>query len=213
MRLPVVVLAIVFGVGPLAMAQDPAAPTQPPPATPAPDAADAPPVTGLVSGEALPDYRIGPGDALSVLFWRDKEMSADVVVRPDGRITLPVLHEIEVVGLTTEELRDKVTTLGRKYLTDPRVSIVVRQIRSRYVFITGKIARPGPYALYGPMTVLQLIAMAGGLQDYANKGNISVIRHENGQQLRLPFNYKQVSKGDALAQNITLRPGDTVVVP
>jgi polysaccharide biosynthesis/export protein len=214
-----VVLLLVLGTGAEAQEQTPstagqATAAQDPVAPPAaPGGADTAPVTGLASGAPLQDYHIGPGDSLSVLFWREKEMSADVVVRPDGRVTLPVLNEVEVVGLTTEDMRDKITTLARKYMTDPRVSIVVRQIRSRYVFITGKIGRPGPYPLYGPMTVLQLISMAAGLQDYADKGKIVVVRHENGNQVRLPFNYKQVVKGKGLEQNITLQPGDTVVVP
>jgi polysaccharide export outer membrane protein len=211
-KVPLLVRAVVFiGIATVAYAQD--APRQaPPPGSPEQEA-DAP-VTGIISGVSLPDYRIGPGDALSVVFWRDRDMSADVVVRPDGRITLPVLNEVDVVGLTTEELREKITTLGRKYVTDPRVSIVVRQIKSRYVFITGKINRPGPYALYGPTTVLQLIAMAGGLRDYADANNIVVIRNDGkGKQVSHRFDYKRVAKGGDLEQNLTLQPGDTVVVP
>jgi polysaccharide export outer membrane protein len=150
---------------------------------------------------------------LSIVYWRDREMSAEVIVRPDGKITLPVLNEVEVANVTPEELREQLTTLARKYVTDPRLSVVVRAIRSRYCFITGRIGRPGPYPLYGPMSVLQLIAMAGGLQDYADKSNIVVVRTENGQQVRHKFNYKEVIGGGSLDQNIMLRPGDTVVVP
>jgi polysaccharide export outer membrane protein len=172
------------------------------------------PVSGSAAGEPLPDYRIGLGDALSVIFRRAPDMSADVVVRPDGRITLPVINEVDVIGLTTEDLRAKITELGSKYVNEPSVSILVRQINSRYVFITGKINRPGPYTLYGPMSVLQLIAMAGGLRDYADSSHIAVIRtDQSGKQVRQEFNYKRVVNGDDLEQNTTLQPGDTVVVP
>ncbi len=171
------------------------------------------PVTGVVPGGNLPEYRIGPGDVLGVMFWRDKELTTDVVVRPDGRITLPVMNEMEVVGLSTEELRTRITERARKYVTDPIVSIIVRQIHSRYVFITGKVNKPGPYSLYGPMSVLQLIAMAAGLQEYADKSGIVIVRDDNGKQQRLAFNFDDVVKRGALAQNIMLKPGDTVVVP
>jgi polysaccharide export outer membrane protein len=176
-------------------------------------AADMMPVTGLAPGGNLPEYRIGPGDVLGVLFWRDRELTTDVVVRPDGRISLPVMNEMEVVGLSTEELRARITERARKYVADPIVSVVVRQIHSRYVFITGKVNKPGPYQLYGPMSVLQLIAMAAGLQEYADKSAIVIVRDENGKQQRLPFNFDDVVKRGILTHNIMLRPGDTVVVP
>lgn len=171
------------------------------------------PITGLAPGGHLPEYRIGPGDVLGVLFWRDKELTSDVVVRPDGRISLPVMNEMDVVGLSTEELRARITERARKYVTDPIVSVVVREIHSRFVFITGKVNKPGPYQLYGPMSVLQLIAMAAGVQEYADKSGIAIVRDENGKQQRLPFNYDDVVKRGILSQNIMLKPGDTVVVP
>jgi polysaccharide biosynthesis/export protein len=171
------------------------------------------PVTGVAPGGNLPEYRIGPGDVLGVMYWRDKELTADVVVRPDGRITLPVLNEMDVVGLSTEELRTRITERARKYVTEPIVSVIVRQIHSRYVFITGKVNKPGPYSLYGPMSVLQLIAMAAGLQEYADKAGIVIVRDENGKQQRLAFNFDDVVRRGVLAQNIMLKPGDTVVVP
>ena len=171
------------------------------------------PVTGLAPGGNLPEYRIGPGDVLGVMFWRDRELTTDVVVRPDGRISLPVMNEMDVVGLSTEELRARITERARKYVSDPIVSVVVRQIHSRFVFITGKVNKPGPYQLYGPMNVLQLIAMAAGVQEYADKDGIAIVRDENGKQQRLPFNYDDVVKRGILTQNIMLKPGDTVVVP
>lgn len=193
---------------PSPVGQVPAAPSSPAVSDGAPPG----PITGMVPG-SLPEYRIGPGDVLGVLFWRDKELSSDAVVRPDGRISLPVMNEIQVVGLSTDELRVLITERARKYVADPIVSVVVREIRSRFVFITGKVNKPGPYPLYGPMSVLQLIAMAAGVQEYADKTAIVIVRDENGKQQRLPFNYSDVVKKGDLSQNVMLKPGDTVVVP
>ena len=160
-----------------------------------------------------PDYVIGPDDVLQVLFWREKDHSAEVVVRPDGMISLPLINDVHVVGLTPDQLRDKVTELAKKYIEDPTVSIIVKTINSRKVFITGQVAKPGPYALGAPTTVLQLIAMAGGLGDFADQKNIAIMRTEGGKQVRYKFNYRDVIKGKNLKQDILLKPGDTVIVP
>jgi polysaccharide export outer membrane protein len=183
-------------------AQVPAAPVQ----EPAPEQPN--------PASQLKDYRIGPGDVLAVLFWREKELSGEVVVRPDGLITLPVLNEVQAAGLTTEELRTRVTERAMKFVTQaPIVSIVVRQINSRSVYITGKVHKPGPYTIYGPMRVLQLIALAGGLAEFADSSKIMIVRTENDKQTSFLFNYKDVVKKGLLDQNIALQPGDTVVVP
>jgi polysaccharide export outer membrane protein len=184
-------------------AQAPSAVPVDPPQEPAPNTAP-----------QLKDYRIGPGDALGILFWREKELSGEVVVRPDGLITLPVLNEVPAAGLTTEELRTRVIERSMKFMTQaPIVSIVVRQINSRTVYITGKVNKPGPYTIYGPMRVLQLISLAGGLAEFADKSKILIVRTENDKQTSFLFNYNDVVKKAALAQNIALQPGDTVVVP
>jgi polysaccharide export outer membrane protein len=159
------------------------------------------------------DYVIGPEDVLGVLFWRETDMSGDVAVRPDGMITLPLVGEIKAAGLRPDALRDTVQQAAGKYLTDPNVTIVVRQLNSRKVFITGQVATPGSFPLTGPRTVLQLIAIAGGLNEYADSENITIMREEAGKTRSFKFNYKDVSKGKKLEQNIQLRPGDTVVVP
>jgi len=166
------------------------------------------------SGVVTPDdYVIGPDDTLSVVFWRDKDMSADVEVRPDGKISPPVINEVVAAGLTAEQLRARITEAASKFVTDPTVSVVVKGINSRKVFITGMVAKPGDYSIPGRTTVLQLIAMAGGLHEFADAKNISINRFENGHQVSLRFNYKDVSKGKNLRQNIELKPGDTVIVP
>jgi polysaccharide export outer membrane protein len=161
-----------------------------------------------------PGYVIGPEDVLSVVFWRDKDMSAElVVVRPDGNISLPLLNEIHAAGLTPEQLRLKVNEAAAQYVEEPNASVVLKEIHSRNVFITGNVAKPASYPLTGSMRVLQLIAMAGGLLEYADSGSIVVIRTIGGKQTFHSFNYKEVVKQKNTEQNILLSPGDTVVVP
>ena len=158
-------------------------------------------------------YVIGADDVLSVVFWRDKDMSAEVVVRPDGKITLPLLNEVQAAGLTPEQLRQHLTEAASKYVEEPTASVVVKEIHSRNVFVTGNVAKPATYALNGDTTVLQLLAMAGGLLEYADSKHIVVIRNDNGKTQYLKFNYNEVIKQKNPAQNVVLKPGDTVVVP
>jgi polysaccharide export outer membrane protein len=160
-----------------------------------------------------PDYRIGPDDILTVIFWRDKDMSGDVAVRPDGKISLPLVNDVDAAGSTPDQLRARLEEAGSRFLEEPNVTVVVKQINSRKVFITGEVAKPGAYPLTGPTTVLQLISMAGGLQEYANRERIVILRTESGKQMSYRFNYKEVSKQKKLQQNIELHVGDTVVVP
>jgi len=159
------------------------------------------------------DYVIGPEDVLGVLFWRDQDMSGDVTVRPDGAITLPLIGDVAAAGLKPEALAEQVRAAAAKYISDPNVTIVVRQINSRKAFITGEVATPGSYPLSGPRTVMQLIALAGGLTEYADAKNITIVRVENGQTRSYRFNYRDVAKGKNLQQNIALQPGDMVIVP
>jgi polysaccharide biosynthesis/export protein len=180
--------------------------TQPPSVAPAP-IVPAPPV------QPPPGYVIGSDDVLQVLYWREKEVSAEVVVRPDGMISLPLLNDVKAAGLTPEQLREAVNEAAKKYFQEePSVTINVKTINSRKVFITGSVSRPGPYPLTAPTTVLQLISMAGGLTEFANTKKISVMRLEHGKPVRYPFNYKDVADGKNLNQNIELKPGDTVIV-
>jgi polysaccharide export outer membrane protein len=180
------------------------------PAAPAPSVANGAP-TSVVSVPA--DYVIGAEDLLSVVFWRDKELSADVVVRPDGRISLPLLNDVYAVGFTPEQLAGELMKAASKYIEDPTASVIVKEIRSRKVFILGQVGKPGPYPLTSDMTVLQLIAIAGDILEYADAKNITVVRPENGREHRFKFNYRDVLKGKKIEQNIKLKPGDTVIVP
>jgi polysaccharide export outer membrane protein len=177
--------------------------------TPAPASVPAPaPVLAII-----PDYLIGAEDVLSIVFWRDKEMSTEVVVRPDGKITLPLLNEVRAAGLTPGQLKDLLVEESKKYVEDPNVTVVVKTINSRKVFITGEIGKPGPYALMAPTTIMQLLVVAGGLKDYAHSEKITIMRSENGKPVSLRFNYKEFVNNKNLRQNIELKPGDTIIVP
>ena len=149
----------------------------------------APPAHGrraATTGLPIPtDYVIGPDDVLGVVFWRDTDMSGDVTVRPDGNITLPLLRDIKAAGLRPDELREQIQKAASKFIEDPNVTVVVRQINSRNVFITGNVARPGPYPVSGHMTVLQLISVAGGLTEFADAKKIMIMRIEQGKTDRL----------------------------
>jgi polysaccharide biosynthesis/export protein len=204
-------LSIALGVSGIVLATSVYAQTGP--AAPHVDKTPSAARTSAVGVPVPPDYVIGPDDQLSVVFWRDKDMSSDVTVRPDGKITLPLLNDIQAAGLRPDQLRDKVAEEAKRYVEDPQPTIVVTKINSRKVFITGQVAKPGPYSLMAPTTVLQLISMAGGLTDYAHSKKISIMRTENGRQIAYHFNYKDIAAGKNMKQNIELKPGDTVVVP
>jgi len=160
-----------------------------------------------------PDYVIGPDDQLSIVFWSEKNMSSDVVVRPDGKISLPLVNDVQAAGLTPEQLRQSLAQAASKYIEDTTVAVVVKQINSLRVYITGLVAKPGPYHLTSGLTVLQLIAVAGGLAEWADKSHIKIMRTENGRPVSYRFNYKEVLEGKNLKQNLELKPGDTVIVP
>lgn len=173
--------------------------------------AAAPAVAPVVTVPA--EYIIGADDVMSVVFWRDKELSADVTVRPDGKISLPLINEVQAAGLTPAQLKDRITDAAKQYVEDPTVTVEVKAINSRRVFITGEVRKAGPYNITGSMTVLQLLSIAGGLGDYAKSEKISIVRSEGGKQVSFKFNYKDVINSRKLEQNIELKPGDTVVVP
>ena len=176
-------------------------------------AGTAAPPSAVTASVPPADYLIGPDDILSVIFWRDKDMTTDVVVRPDGKISLPVLNELQAAGLTPEQLRVAVLEAATKYMENPAVNVVVKQVNSRKVFVTGEVGKPNFYPLSGPMTVIQLLALAGGLNDFAKKSDVAVIRTENGQSKRYRVNYNDIIKGKNMQQNIMLKAGDVVIVP
>jgi polysaccharide export outer membrane protein len=180
------------------------------PVVPTKAAAPAPAAPVVVPAE----YIIGSDDVMKVDFWRDKELSSEsVTVRPDGKISLPLINELQAAGLTPAQLRDRIVEAAKSYVEDPVVTVEVKAINSRKVFITGEVRKPGPYPLTGTLSVLQLISIAGGLGDYAKGEKITIVRTESGKQSAFKFNYKEVLNQRRLEQNIDLKPGDIVAVP
>jgi polysaccharide biosynthesis/export protein len=165
-------------------------------------------------GIATPaDYVIGPEDVLEVVFWREKDLSGQVMVRPDGMVSLPLLNDVQAAGLTPEQFRLKLLEAAGRYVENPSAAVIVRTINSRKVFITGEVGKPGAYPLGGPMTVMQLITMAGSFSEYADNKNVAIVRTEGGKTVRFKFNYKDYARGKNPQQDIQLKPGDTVIVP
>ncbi len=162
---------------------------------------------------ADPNYVIGPQDVLDIDVWKETELTRSVPVRPDGKISLPLLNDVQAAGLTPTQLSEKITTALKKFITDPQVTVIVTQINSQRVYILGEMVRPGAYPLLPGMTVLQALSSAGGFTQFANMKKIYVLRGEGGKQEKFPFNYKEVVKGKSPEQNIVLMAGDQIVVP
>jgi polysaccharide export outer membrane protein len=158
-------------------------------------------------------YVIGPEDVLSVVVWREKELSAEVIVRSDGMISLPLLNDVQAAGYTPEQLAQIIEKAAVKYVKDSDATVIVKEIHSKKVYVLGEVAKPGVVPLTSDMNVLQLIATVGGLLEFANGSNITITRIENGREVRLRFNYKEVIQGKNLQQNVMLQPGDTILVP
>lgn len=156
-------------------------------------------------------YRVGAEDELSISVWHEPELSQQVVVRPDGMITLPLLNDVKVAGLTMEELQALLVEKLKAVVNDPQVTVSVKAVKSRRVFLVGNVTKQGAYPLPGHMTVLELIAEAGGLGPFAKGNSIYVLRKENGKEVHLPFSYKKALSGKGA--NPELLPGDMVVVP
>jgi polysaccharide biosynthesis/export protein len=157
-------------------------------------------------------YVIGPEDVLHVAVWREADLTATLPVRPDGKISLPLLNDVQASGLTPQQLAASVTEKLKKYIADPRVTVVVTQINSKRVFMVGEVLHPGPMSMIANMTVLQALSSAG-LNQFANTKRIYVLRTENGKQQKLPVNYRKLVKGEQIEQNYLLQPGDEIVVP
>jgi len=178
-------------------------------------AGQAPTAPAAPSAAALPtDYVIGVEDLLGIVFWReqDKALTTDVVVRPDGKISVPMLNDISAAGLTPEKLAASVQEAAGKYIRDASATVIVREIRSRKVFVIGEVTKPGTFQLGGGMNVLQALAEAGGFTENAKRGDVVVVRKEAGREQRFKFDYNDVVKGKKPEQNILLLPGDTILV-
>ena len=161
---------------------------------------------------AGPEYVIGPEDVLHIQVWKEADLTATLPVRPDGKISLPLLNDVQAAGLTPEQLKASVTEKLKKYIADPRVTVVVTAINSKRVYLTGEVLHSGAMSMSPNMTVLQALSSAG-INQFANTKRIYVLRTENGKQQKLPVNYHKLVKGEQIEQNYVLQPGDTIVVP
>jgi polysaccharide biosynthesis/export protein len=162
---------------------------------------------------ALAGYTIGEQDVLVIDVWQEKELSGEAVVRPDGKITMPLVGEIYVVGMTPVQLQGELMKRLEPYVTVPQVTVAVHEINSRKVYVMGQVGHEGVYHINSTTTVSQILVQAGGVREYAKRNKIYVLRGAGGKQIRLPFNYNAFIKGQKNGQDFSLRPGDTVVVP
>jgi len=156
-------------------------------------------------------YKIGPQDVLRIDVWKETEISRAVPVRPDGKISLPLLNDVQASGLTAMELANVITEGLKKFINSPQVTVTVTEINSRRIYVTGEVTKPGAYALLPNMTALQALTSAGGFTQFSNPKKIYVLRNESGKQVKHPFNYKAVLDGKQ--EDFPLQPGDTIVVP
>jgi len=167
-----------------------------------------------VAGSEADDYVLGLEDVISIHVWKEPELSVkDIIIRPDGRIGLPLINDIRASGLTPKQLQEEISEKLKEFISSPVVTVVVVKAASHSVSIVGQVNKPDVYPMGSPMTVLELLAKAGGLTEYAKAKDIKIIRKEDGKTVQFSFNFKDVSKGKNLQQNIILKNGDTVVVP
>jgi polysaccharide export outer membrane protein len=160
-----------------------------------------------------PSYIIGPLDVLEIQVWKEPDFSRQVLVRPDGKITLPLVGDIPASGMNTMGLKVLLSEKLEDFVSKPEVTVIVLESHSKNFYIIGKITRPGTYPLNPDMTVLQAISVAGGLAEWADKDSIRIIRRSGGKEEILLFDYDKVISGKKLEQNILLKPNDTVIVP
>jgi len=203
LALPLLLLSVSLHLTPTVYAQEK------PPDKPAESAASAKPAVSSTDTE----YKIGPQDVIRIDVWKEPDISRTIPVRPDGKISLPLLNDVPAAGLTAMELAASLREGLSKFLNNPQVTVTVTEINSRRVYLTGEVLRGGAIPLLPNMTVLQALSSAGGFTQFAKTKDIYVLRTENGKQVKHPFNYKEVIKGKLSEQNILLQPGDVIVVP
>jgi polysaccharide export outer membrane protein len=158
------------------------------------------------------DYKIGPEDLLDISVWKNPELSRTVPVRPDGKVSLPLVNDIQAAGLTPTALRQQLIDRFAEFIPAPEVAVIVREVHSMKVAVVGSVKTPGRYELKSAATVLEMIALAQGFTDFAARDRIVILRQENGESKRIPFNYRKLAAGDEQA-NLVVQPGDIIVVP
>jgi polysaccharide export outer membrane protein len=186
------------------------------PATTAAKSAETPSAAGAPAGgyPLSSDYVIGPEDMLQITVWKNDALSRTLPVRPDGKISLPLLHDVQAAGLTPMQLRDKLASALGEFMPNPEVAVTVTDVRSYRVSVLGEVQKPGVLQLKADTTVLEAIALAGGFRDFASPGKITILRKDtNGTTQKIPFNYNRVVKDNRSQDNVTLKSGDVVVVP
>jgi polysaccharide export outer membrane protein len=186
-------------------------PPSPPPAAPAaPDSKSPAKAPKSEAGAAVSaNYKIGPADVLKILVWSEDKFSGLFTVDQDGKFTYPLIGEITAGGLTSAEVEQSVSKALTKYVVKPLVTVTIQEVQSKKYYLNGQVNHPGEYLLAVPTTILQALSKAGGLQDFANPKKIYILRGSN----KIPFNYKEVSQGKHMEQNVLLEPGDQVFVP
>jgi polysaccharide export outer membrane protein len=167
------------------------------------------PVADAASADS---YRIGPSDVITVTVWKEPSLSGNLLVRPDGMISMSLLGDVQASGMTPLQLANQIAAKLKKYIQDPNVSVVLTQINSKKVFLLGEVQKRGPVDMTPGMTVLQAIASAGGLTDFADTKKIYILRDEAGTHQKIPVRYKEALKGNS-ELNLALKSGDTIVVP
>jgi len=168
------------------------------------------------TGPVNPDsktYVLGPEDILFIQVWGEEALSQQVQVRPDGKISLPLIDEVQAGGLSPLQLKEGLTERFKQYVESPRITVIVREARSFKVYVSGQVVRPGVFSLVGETTILQIIPMAGGFSEWANQRKVLLIRREKGKESRMTINFKDILSGKDPNSNIVLKPGDTIIVP
>jgi len=169
--------------------------------------------SSIGSGGTGGDYQIGPEDVLDIAVWKEKDLQREVLVRPDGWLTFPLVGNVEAAGKTAYQLEQEIRQRLRKYIPDPVVTVSVKKIQGLKIFVIGRVGKPGEYVVGRYVDVLQALTLAGGLTPFAKESNIRVLRKQGGKEVVIPFDFSEVKKGKRLEQNITLRSGDVIVVP
>ena len=194
------------------------APAPAPPATAAPDATASPAPVAVANAPVPPaasasdSYVIGASDVLSITVWKETSLSGSMLVRPDGMVSMPLLGDVQAAGLTPLQLANQISIKLKKFIQDPNVSVLISQIHSKMIYLLGEVMKKGPVDMTPGMTLLQAVASAGGLTDFANTKKIYVLRDDSGKHERIAAHYKEALKGDS-SLDLALKPGDTIVVP
>lgn len=180
---------------------------------PAPHSAGVGGASKVAQGQTNADYKIGAQDVLRIDVWKEDQLTRTVPVRPDGKITLPLVNDVQATGLSSVQLAAVISDGLKKYITNPQVTVTVTEINSRRIYVTGEVSRPGAFPLLPNMTVLQALSSSGAFTQFARPKKIYVLRTEESKQTKIPFNYNEVINGKQPEQNIALQPGDVIVVP